>query len=98
MVAEYEGVVVGFLMGELYQGEFGIPESSAMADTIGVRPSFQHRGVANRLMDDFLSILKGARVERVYTIVSWNDRPLLGFFEKSGFAPGGSLVLERKMP
>ena len=40
----------------------------------------------------FLSILKGARVERVYTIVSWNDRPLLGFFEKSGFAPGGSLV------
>jgi|Deesub1362A_J573_1020465.scaffolds.fasta_scaffold00614_22 ribosomal protein S18 acetylase RimI-like enzyme len=95
LVATYEGKPVGFLMGELYHGEFGIPASSATIDTIGVKPEFQKCGIATRLIEEFFSILKGARVERVHTLVRWDDWDLLRFFAKQGFTPGGSLYLEK---
>jgi ribosomal protein S18 acetylase RimI-like enzyme len=98
LVATYADQVVGFLMGELYQGEFGIPESSATIDTIGVRPDFQGHGIASRMAEELFSILKGARVERVHTIVQWDDWDLLKFFARRGFVPGKSLYLERTIP
>ena len=95
LVATYEGKVLGFLMGELYQGEFGIPDSSASVDTVGVHPDFQKYGIASRLAEELFSILKGARVEKVHTLVRWDDWDLLGFFARKGFSPGKSIYLER---
>jgi ribosomal protein S18 acetylase RimI-like enzyme len=95
LVATYDGKVVGFLMAELYHGEFGIPESSATIDTIGVDPEYQTRGIATHMAEELFSVLKGARVERVHTIVRWNDWQLMRFFAQRGFAPGQSLYLEK---
>ena len=45
LVAEDEkGSVVGFVMGVLYMGEYGIFREEATLDTIGVDPSCQQRG------------------------------------------------------
>ena len=35
LIAEVGGEVAGFIMGSVYLGEFGIPESIAYIDTIG---------------------------------------------------------------
>ena len=92
-VAIIEGKIVGFAMGDLYLGEFGIPEKTATIDAIGVHPDYQNRGVAKALMNDLKSTLKKAGVEKIITSVQWNDWTLLKFFASSGFKPGTSLNL-----
>lgn len=41
------GIVVGFVMGELYMGEYGIFQEEATLDTIGVNSEIQHKGLVN---------------------------------------------------
>ncbi len=43
LVAEYDGQVVGFVMGNIYIGEFGIPQTTAALDTIGIDPEYKEK-------------------------------------------------------
>jgi ribosomal protein S18 acetylase RimI-like enzyme len=95
LVAESDDQITGFLMGQVYLGEFGIPESVATVDTVGIHPSRQGLGIARILMEEFLAHAGKAGVERVRTLVDWNQGDLLDFFRAMGFAPATSLVLER---
>ena len=97
VVAETEGKVVGFLMGQVFKGEFGIPEAVAVVDTVGIRPDFQGRGTGRRLMGEFLLRAKKAGAVQVRTIVDWNQWSLLGYFRTLGFAPGTGIVLQRSV-
>ena len=46
LVAEdKDGTVVGFVMGELFMGEYGIFQEEATLDTIGVDPNFRRKGI-----------------------------------------------------
>lgn len=94
LVAEWDGRVVGFIMGDLYLGEFGIPETTASVDTIGVDPEFQHHGVGRVLMEDFARNARVAGVKKIYTRVLWNDLALIRFFDSVGFIPGRMINLE----
>ena len=94
LVAEAEGRVVGFLMGTLFFGEFGIPDSSAVVDTLGVDPEFQDRGIGSALFDQFRTNMRAAGVEKIYTLVDWKDFGLLKFFGNMGFGPSQRLSLE----
>ena len=94
LVAEYEGRVVGFVMGEIYLGEFGSPGDKAALDTVGVHPDFQHQGVGHRLFEEFLRVAKEAGVKRLLTLVEWNDKQLIHFFNSVGFSPAGTLNLQ----
>jgi ribosomal protein S18 acetylase RimI-like enzyme len=97
LVAVYEEKVIGFIMGNVYLGEFGIPEATASLDTIGVHPDYQGQGVAVELMKQFISQVKKAHVEYIYALVNWNDWDMLKFFEKSGFVPSKAVKLELKL-
>ena len=94
LVAEVDGAVAGFLMGTIFFGEFGIPESSALVDTLGVNPEFQDHGVGSALFDQFRANMKVAQVEKIYTLVDWKDFGLLKFFGKMGFVPSQRVSLE----
>ena len=98
LVAELDGKIVGFIMGDVYFGEFGIPETSATIDTIGVHPDFQNRGVAHDLMDQFLTNMKAVGVGKVYTLVNWDDFSLEKFFSRHKFVPSKRINLELQMP
>jgi len=98
LVAEVNGKVVGFIMGDVYFGEFGIPETSATIDTIGVHPDCQNRGVAHDLMDQFLTNMKAVGVKKVYTLVNWNAFPLEHFFASHKFQPSKRVNLELQLP
>lgn len=97
LVAVADGVVVGFLMGTLFFGEFGIPESSAVIDTVGVDPAYRDRGVGSALFEQFFANMRVASVESVYTLVDWEEFGLLKFFGRMGFAPSRKLSLGRKI-
>ena len=98
LVAELEGKVIGFILGEVSGWEFGVRDTIGWIHTIGVDPAYQHRGVAKRLGEEFIKNVKAIGVSLVYTLVSWNDWDLLKFFRAMGFARGGDMInLELKI-
>ena len=100
LVAEDEnGTVVGFAMGETYMGEFGIFQGTATLDTIGVDPDYQQKGIGEQLINEFLAHLKSLGVEKISTLVSWNDSDLIHFFSANRlpFAPSKTIYLERRV-
>lgn len=94
LVAEQDGMVVGFLMGDLHYGEFGRAEPSVIIDSVGVHPDYAKRGVGRALMRQFVANVRALGAEQVRTEVAWNDVGLLGFLDRCGFAPARRLVLE----
>jgi ribosomal protein S18 acetylase RimI-like enzyme len=98
LVAESEdGTVVGFVMGELYMGEYGIFQEKATLDTIGVDPAHQHKGIGELLITEFMDHLKKLGVQKVNTLVDWNDSKLIHFFSANQFSPSKTINLERSL-
>ncbi|MBN2123626.1 MAG: GNAT family N-acetyltransferase [Deltaproteobacteria bacterium] len=96
LVAEEEnGTVVGFVMGELYMGEYGIFQEGATLDTIGVDPDYQHKGIGEQLIKEFVDHMKKVGVQKINTLVDWNDSSLIHFFSANQFSPSRTINLER---
>ena len=94
LVAEVEGKLIGFIMGQLYTGEFGIPETTANLDTIGVHPMIAGKGVATKLLEQFTVQMGKLGVTTIQTLVNWSDKNLLLFCHRTGFVPSKRLSLE----
>lgn len=96
LVAEDKnGTVVGFVMGEIYRGEYGIFQEEATLDTIGIDPSCQHQGIGKQLLNEFMDHLKKLGVKKINTLVAWNDSKLIHFFSANHFSPSKTINLER---
>ncbi len=96
LVAEEEGgTVVGFVMGELFIGEYGISRERATLDTIGVDPDYQHKGIGELLIIEFMDHLRTLGVERINTLVDWNEPQLKHFFSANHFSPSKTINLGR---
>jgi len=94
LVAEIDGHVVGFVLAALHYGEFGSPEPSAVIDSVGVDPRFRGQSVGEALMRQLEMNLRALNVERLETQVGWEQRDLLSFLAKRGFAPAARFCLE----
>jgi len=94
---EDDGRVVGFVMGVLYMGEYGIDQEEATLDTIGVDPDCQRKGVGKRLINEFMDHLRTLGVQKINTLVDWNDSKLIHFFSANEFSPSKSINLERNL-
>jgi ribosomal protein S18 acetylase RimI-like enzyme len=97
LVAEQDGAIVGFVMGTLAYGEFGLTETAAVLDSIGVHPRAQRRSVGRELVTAFLAAGARGGAERAYTHVDWQNWSLLKFFEELGFQLGTTIPLERRI-
>ncbi len=98
LIAELDGKVIGYIMGDIYFGEFGIPDATATIDTIGVDPALQNRGIASDLVEQFVMNMKAAGVNKIYTLVNWNDFALERFFATHRFVPSKRINLELTLP
>lgn len=94
VAVDEDGTLLGFVMGTLYMGEFGIYGERATLDTIGVDPEHQRQGIGRRLLDEFMKHLHSLGVERVSTLVDSKDADLTHFFGKNRFEPSGTVHLE----
>jgi ribosomal protein S18 acetylase RimI-like enzyme len=99
LVAELEdGTVVGFVIGELYIGEYGISQVGATLDTIGVDPDYRRKGIGEQLIDEFMDHLRDLGVKKINTLVDRNDTKLIHFFSANQFSPSKSIInLERSL-
>jgi len=98
LVAEVDGKVVGFIIGEVAGWEYGVPDTVAWIDTIGVHPAYQKMGIATMLFQKLTENLRKVGIQTIYTFVEWRSWDLLRFFAKMGFEKGDMihLVLQLK--
>ncbi len=97
LVGDYDGLVIGFIMGNIYTGEFGIPQPTASLDTIGIDPEYANYGIGTLHLEEFIRHVKTAGVDNIQTLVDWNDASLMKFFNKCGFIPSQTLNLEKRI-
>ena len=97
LVAEMDGKVIGFIIGDASGWEYGVPEDVGWIDTIGVDPAYQRKGIAQMLFREMIDHLKKVGVTSIYTFVNWRDWSLLQFFDSMGFTKGDMFNLELKV-
>ncbi len=93
LVAEVNGKVIGFIIGEVAGWEYGVPDTVAWIDTIGVHPDYQKKGIATLLFRRLLQNLRKVGITTIYTFVEWRSWDLLRFFAKMGFEKGDMIHL-----
>ena len=95
-VATAGGHVVGFMLGEVRSGEFGMEEATGWIEVLGVDPAFQGRAVGRRLAAAMLDHFRAQGAHRVRTLVDEGMPQIEQFFHSLGFqpAPVKALALE----
>ncbi len=90
--------IVGFIMGELYIGEYGISREGAAVDTVGVDPDYQRRGIGEKLMNEFIDHLRQLGVKKINTLVNKSDTRMMQYFDSNKFIPSVAVInLERNI-
>lgn len=97
LAAEIDDHVVGFLIVSFYYGEFGVPETVAVMEAIGVHPDYRGRNVSAALFRQLDMNLQALGVEKLRTEVDWQQLELMRFLAHIGFAPASRLCLERSI-
>ncbi len=87
VVAEADGKVVGFMLGEVRSGEFGLEEPTGWIEVLGVDPDYRGRSVGRRLAEEMLEHLRARGATTVRTLVDEKMAGIAEFFERLGFEP-----------
>jgi ribosomal protein S18 acetylase RimI-like enzyme len=97
LVAAYRDQVIGFVMGTLAYGEFGLTQVTAILDSIAVHPHYQHQGIGQQLTETFIKRSARQGASAVYTLVNWDNWALLKVFHALGFVLASTIPLERRI-
>jgi ribosomal protein S18 acetylase RimI-like enzyme len=97
LVAIYRDQVIGFVMGTLAYGEFGLTQVTAILDSIAVHPNYQHHGIGQQLTEVFIQQSARQGASSVYTLVNWDNWALLKVFHALGFTLASTIPLERRI-
>ncbi len=95
LVAVSEGLVVGFVVGEVKIGAFGA-EKTGWLGYVGVTPKKMGQGVGRTLARALFEAFKKDGVEDVYTAVRWDSADMLSFFKSLGFDRSNFINLHKR--
>ena len=84
-VAEADGKVVGFMLGEVRSGEFGLERPTGWVEVLGVDPDYRDRAIGRRLAEAMMGRFRELEVQQVRTLVSEKMEGLIRFFASLGF-------------
>jgi len=87
VAAEADGRVVGFMLGEVRSGEFGLEEPTGWIEVLGVDPDFRGGGVGKKLAEAMLEHFRELGATSVRTFVDEDREDIGKFFESLGFEP-----------
>ena len=96
LVAELEGIVVGFLIARMiYVGEAVIETASIRI--IGVDPDYERHGIAAKMMDSLINNSRSRGINTVRVMLSEDDSKLEAFFKHIGFKPAMIKVYRKEI-
>lgn len=93
LVARLNGLIVGYVVGEIRSWEFGSPPCGWL-HTIGVRPDYRLSHIGSALCDALQARFRAAGVGTMRTMLHIDDHLLLSFFRSQGLTAGPFLELE----
>ncbi len=96
-VAEAGGRVVGFMLGEVRGGEFGLEEPTGWVEFFGVDPQARAKGVGRSLIDALLDRFRSRGAQVARTMVAERDTEIDAFIRRMGFAPAPVTALEKRL-
>lgn len=96
LVAESNGTVIGFIIGEVRAWEFGSPPCGWVI-AIAVSPNAREISTGKRLFEELTARLKQAGVSTVRTMVDLDNKLLLSFFRSMGLRTGTYIELEKQL-
>lgn len=97
LVAEAEGSVLGFIIGEVRDWEFGSPPCGWIFG-IAVRQAARVGGVGSELLAAILENFRRAGVEKVRTLTTRDNNLVLSFFRSQGMMAAPFIPLELELP
>ena len=92
-VAEVDGELVGFILGDIRGVEYGA-DIGGWIDMMGVAPKRQSMGVGRMLVEAFCAECQKQGV-KVMVIVMGNDKRLVKFWKSVGFHKGNLVSYEK---
>ena len=93
LVAETEGRVSGFILGEQRAWEFGSPPCGWIF-AIGVAPDRRLGGIGGCLFDAIVARMQAAGLKTVRTMLARDDALNMAFFRSQGMMGGAFIQLE----
>lgn len=87
LVATVDGRVVGFMLGEIRSGEFGLEEPTGWIEVLGVDPDQRQGGIGRHLAERMLEYFKANGAVKVRTLVDEDFEGIGSFFSALGFEP-----------
>lgn len=96
-IAEVGGKPVGFMLGDIRAGEFGLEQPSGWIERFGIDPDHRGRDLGKQMFEAICAHFKQAGVTSVRTLVDDKDASVAGFLKAIGFAPSPLQALEREL-
>ena len=93
LVAERDGKVVGFIIGEERAWEFGSPPCGWVF-ALGVDPQNREGGIGSKLFAALTARMKASGVATVRTMLARDDALNMAFFRSQGMMGGSFIQLE----
>jgi len=96
-VAEADGKVVGFMLGDLRAGEFGLEEPSGWIERFGIDPDHRGQDLGRRMFEAMVAHFRAGGARSVRTLVDQGDTGLAGFLGALGLEPSPLQALEMRL-
>ena len=97
LVAEADGKVVGFLVGDIRGWDFGEDQEVGWIRIVGIDPAHQGHGVGKALGEALMKYFETRGVTTVRTTVEWDAADLIAYFRTLGFERSGFVGLEKHL-
>jgi len=94
LVAEAGGRILGYVVGEVRDWEFGSPPCGWVFG-IGVPAEAREQGVATRLLEAITEAFRRQGVRTVRTLIARDNRLVLSFFRSQGMMAAPVIPLEK---
>jgi ribosomal protein S18 acetylase RimI-like enzyme len=96
-VAEIDSKVVGFMLGDVRAGEFGLEEPSGWIERFGIDPDYRGRDLGKQMFDAIVAHFREQGATTVRTMANAKETGVAGFLQKLGFTPSPLTALEIRL-
>jgi GNAT superfamily N-acetyltransferase len=96
LVAEADGRIDGYVIGEVRDWEFGSPPCGWVF-AISVRPDVRLAGTGTRLVEAICESFRRAGVSKLRTMLARNNQLILSFFRSQGMMAAPFIPLEKDL-
>ncbi|MCA9790841.1 MAG: GNAT family N-acetyltransferase [Candidatus Eremiobacteraeota bacterium] len=96
-VAEVDGKVVGFMLGEIRSGEFGLEKPVGWIEVLGIDPAHRGQSLGRQMAEKMLTHFTDQGATLVKTLVPEGMESIGDFFRKIGFERSTIQPLEKRI-